>query len=380
MRNLKDVRADIDRIDDQMTELFGKRMALAEEVAKIKTENDLPVTDSERERKIIFRLSKKLPEELALYLKEFYETVFFTGKAYQSFVMNKTSATAETLKTVVKNGFKKMPDAATVACQGINGANSGAAAHKFFPISDITFVKNFEGVFSAVQQGLCEFGVLPIENSTAGSVSEVYDLMRKYNFHIVDSTKVQIKHCLAALPAASLSDIKTVVSHPQAILQCKEFLKSGDFKAVTDENTAVAAKKVKDSGDKSLAAICSAECAEIYGLKVLKTDVSDSDANFTRFICIEKDLKVYKNANRISVMTSLPHEPGSLNRILGRFSALGLNLTKIESRPIAGADFEFMFYFDFEGDIADESVLNLISELENGSRNFVFLGAYREKV
>ena len=129
MRDLKDVRSDIDAIDDQMTELFGKRMALAEEVAKIKAENDLPVTDPERERKIIFRLSKKLPEELSMYLKEFYETVFFTGKAYQSFVMNKTSATAETLKSVIKNGFKKMPDAATVACQGINGANSGAAAH-----------------------------------------------------------------------------------------------------------------------------------------------------------------------------------------------------------------------------------------------------------
>ena len=379
MRELKDVRADINAIDDEMTELFGKRMALSEEVAKIKAANALPAEDREREREIIFRLSKKLPEELSLYLKEFYETVFFTGKAYQSFVMKKTSATAKRLGELLKKGLGKMPVSATVACQGISGANSGAAAAKFFPISDITYFKNFEGVFSAVSKGLCEFGVLPIENSTAGSVSEVYDLMKKYNFHIAASCKIQIKHCLAALPEASLADIKTVVSHPQAILQCKEFLKDGGFISLPEENTAVAAKMVKDSGDISLAALCSAECAEIYGLKILKTDVQDNGANFTRFICIEKDLNVYKNADRISVMTSLSHEPGSLNRVLGRFSALGLNLTKIESRPIAGADFEFMFYFDFEGDIADKNVLNLISEMENGSHHFVFLGAYGEK-
>lgn len=235
-------------------------------------------------------------------------------------------------------------------------------------------------MFNAVESGLCEFGVLPIENSTAGSVLEVYDLMRKHNFHIVRSTRVRINHCLAALPNADIKNITKIISHPQALLQCEDFLKKLDVKVEAEENTAVAAKRVADSGDLTLAAICSEECAGVYGLKILKKEIQNSDANYTRFICISKDLCVYKGADRMSVMTSLSHEPGSLNRILGRFSALGLNLTKLESRPIVGSDFEFMFYFDFEGDVTEPGVKNLIAELENGSENFVFLGAYKEKI
>ncbi|MBO4251659.1 MAG: bifunctional chorismate mutase/prephenate dehydratase, partial [Clostridia bacterium] len=260
----------------------------------------------------------------------------------------------------------------------VKGAFSGVAAQKFFPVSDIVYVKNFEGVFGAVESGLCEYGVLPIENSTAGSVLEVYDLMRKHNFHIVKAARLKISHCLAAMDGATLSDIKTVVSHPQALMQSEEFLKGLKVRTEADENTAVAAKRVAESGDKTLAALCSKECAETYGLKILKSDVQTTDANYTRFILIKKDLCVYKGADKMSVMTSLPHESGSLNKILGRFAALGLNLTKLESRPIVGADFEFMFYFDFEGDIADQNVQDLIAGLENDSDNFVFLGAYKE--
>ena len=380
MRKLTDVRTDIDKIDDQMTELFGKRLNLAKEVADIKSAENIPVTDNSREREIVYRLSQKLPQEFALYLKEFYETVFFTGKAYQSSVMGKTSETVERLNEIISSGLTGIPVSASVACQGVAGANSEIAAKKLFPVFEITFFKNFEGVFSAVQKGLCEFGILPIENSAAGSVSEVYDLMRKHKFHIIKSARVQIRHCLAAKKDATLSDIKKVMSHPQALLQCKEYIKSKGFAIETIENTAIAAKTVAESNDNSVAALCSTDCAKIYGLKILESDVQDNDANFTRFICIKKDLTVYKGADRISVMTSLPHEAGSLNRILGRFSALGLNLTKIESRPIAGADFEFMFYFDFEGDITDKSVQNLIAELESDSPNFVFLGAYKESV
>ncbi|MBQ9485314.1 MAG: chorismate mutase [Clostridia bacterium] len=377
---LSEIRSKIDDIDDDIAELFVKRMELSEKVAEIKAETGKQITDLSREREIIFRLSQKVPKELTLYIKELYETVFFTGKAYQSAVIGKTSETVRRLRTLIDEGLTQMPTSATVACQGIKGANSGAAAQKFFPVSDLVYVKNFAGVFNAVESGLCEFGVLPIENSTAGSVLEVYDLMRKHNFHIVRSTRVRISHCLAALPSAETRDIKKVLSHPQALLQSEEFLKKLDVKAEADENTAIAARRVAEGGDKSVAALCSEECAAVYGLKVLKKDVQDSDANYTRFICIKKDLCVYKGADKMSVMTSLSHEPGSLNRILGRFSALGLNLTKLESRPIVGSDFEFMFYFDFEGDVTEPAVQNLIAELENGSENFVFLGAYKEKI
>ena len=375
---LSEIRRKIDRIDDEMAALYVKRMALSAEVAKSKVQTGKAVTDGEREREIVYRLAEKSPKELTVYLKELYDTVFFTSKAYQSALIGRTSKTVEELKRLISDGFTEMPALATVACQGIKGANSGVAAQKFFPVPNIVDVKNFEGVFSAVESGLCEYGVLPIENSTAGSVLEVYDLMRKHNFHIVKAARLRISHCLAAVDGANVSDIKTVVSHPQALMQCDEFIKKSNFHAETDENTAIAAKRVAESGDKTLAAICSKECASAYGLKILQADVQDSDANYTRFILIQKDLCVYKGADKMSVMTSLPHESGSLNKILGRFSALGLNLTKLESRPIAGSDFEFMFYFDFEGDITDKNVQNLIAGLENDSENFVFLGAYKE--
>ena len=372
------IREKIDKVDDEITELYLKRMELCKEVAKVKASSGKAVSDNSREKEIIFRLAKTAPEELKMYVKEVYETVFFTSRAYQSALIGKTSKTVEDLKNLIEKGFDNLPALATVACQGIKGANSGVAAQKFFPISNIVYVKNFEGVFGAVESGLCEYGVLPIENSTAGSVLEVYDLMRKHNFHIVKAARLRISHCLAAVDGANVSDIKTVVSHPQALMQCDEFIKKSNFHAETDENTAIAAKRVSESGDKTVAAICSKECASAYGLKILQADVQDSDANYTRFILIQKDLCVYKGADKMSVMTSLPHESGSLNKILGRFSALGLNLTKLESRPIAGSDFEFMFYFDFEGDITDKNVQNLIAGLENDSENFVFLGAYKE--
>ena len=376
---LSELRNKIDKIDDKIVGLFAERMALSGEIAKIKSESGRNITDGEREKEIIFRLSRSAPEELTLYIKELYETVFFTSKAYQSLKMKRTSPTSEKIAEIIEKRLSDAPVSATVACQGVKGANSGAAAQRIFPVSEVTYFRNFAGVFGAVESGLCEFGVLPIENSTAGSVLEVYDLMKKYDFHIVRSIKVKIDHCLCALPAAKKSDISKIISHPQALAQCDGYIRRFGVKAEPEENTAVSAKRVAESGDISLACICSESCASVYGLKILEKDIQDSDANYTRFICITKDLKIYKGADRISVMTSLSHEPGSLNKILGKFSALGLNLTKLESRPIAGSNFEFMFYFDFEGDVTDPNVRTLIAELENGSDNFVFLGAYKEK-
>ena len=375
---IEEIRNKIDGIDDEIVKLFVERMGLSKEIAKEKAKAGKSVSDKSREKEILFRLLRSAPEELSLYLKELYETVFFTSRAYQSAIIGGESRTVNEIRALIEKGLGNMPNSATIACQGVKGAFSMTAAQKFFPVSSIVYVKNFEGVFGAVESGLCEYGVLPIENSTAGSVLEVYDLMRKHNFRIVKSARLKVSHCLAALPNAELKDIKTVISHPQALKQCEEFLKTLPVKAQPDENTAVAAKRVAESGDKTLAALCSRECAESYGLKILKADVQTSDANYTRFILIKKDLCIYKGADKMSVMTSLPHESGSLNRLLGRFSALGLNLTKLESRPIVGADFEFMFYFDFDGDVTEPAVQNLIAELENGSDNFVFLGAYKE--
>ena len=377
---LKEIRNEIDKIDDGILDLYLKRMELVKEVAKNKTQTGKAVNDNSREDSIVYRLSKNTPEELKFYLKEVYSTIFAVSKSYQSTLISKTSKSVEKIEKVLKKGSSKFPVSATVACQGVEGANSGVAAKRIFPICDISYFKNFEGVFTAVDKGFCEFGVLPIENSTAGSVLEVYDLMNKYSFFIARSIKVKINHCLAVVPGAEKGNIKKVVSHAQALSQCAEYIKNHKFDLEAVENTAVAAKLVAENSDTTIGAICSKECAELYGLKILEENVQDNSLNYTRFILISKDLSVYDGSDRISIMTSAPHESGSLSKILARFSALGLSLTKIESRPISGSDFEFLFYFDFEGNVQDKGVLNLIAEMENSSMMFTFLGSYKEVI
>ena len=378
--SLDELRKQIDEIDDQISDLYVKRMEICKQVGIEKANQGKAVNVSEREKAVVNRITADKSDEMKRYLKLLYDTVFFQSKNYQGKFVKAKSETTDALREILSKPRQAFPVSATVACQGVKGAYSGEATEKLFDISEVTYFKTFEGVFNAVDKGLCEYGVLPIENSNAGSVSQVYDLMKKYNFYIVKSVRVQISHALCAKKGVKLSEIKTVYSHSQALMQCAEHLKNLGVKTIEVENTAVAAKMVAESEDRSIAAICSDSCAEIYNLCTLERAMQDNGNNFTRFICISKNLKVFKGADKISVMTSLANKSGSLNKMLSRFSALGLNLTKLESRPIANSQFEFMFYFDFEGDIESDDVLNLLGELENSSDKFVFLGSYKETV
>ena len=241
------------------------------------------------------------------------------------------------------------------------------------------FFKNFEGVFAAVDRGLCKYGVLPIENSNAGSVNEVYDLMNKYNFYITRSIKLWISHSLLVNEGAKLENIKEIFSHRQAIEQCSDFLSGLDgVKVTVCENTAAAAKKVRESKRTDVAAIGSKDCAEIYSLSELDSNIQNSDNNYTRFICISKNIEIYAGADKTSIVLVLPHKPGSLYNAISRFAALGLNLTKLESRPIEGSNFEFMFYFDVDASVYSPQLRTLISQLENDCEKFVYLGSYSE--
>ena len=271
-----------------------------------------------------------------------------------------------------------MPVSATVACQGVEGAYSGIATEKLFKISNITYFKDFESVFNAVDKGLCEYGILPIENSTAGSVLSVYDLITKHNFYIVKSIKMQISHVFAVKHSTNVNNVKAVYSHEQALNQCSEFINKNKYDRVANENTAVSAKFVAESEREDIGVICSEQCAKIYGLKIVEKGVQNVSNNYTRFICISKNMQVVSGADKISVVTSLENKAGNLNKLLNKFASQGLNLTKLESRPIPNCQFEFMFYFDFEGDLENAGVMNLISELDNSSDKFVFLGCYKE--
>lgn len=377
MADLKELREKIDVLDEKIADTFSERMELCGEIGKRKSEIKKNIDDGKRENEVLYNVLTRTKDELKPYLKELYKTVFSTSKAYQRELSENASVTVNKIKTALENEKSELEMTATVACQGVEGANSHTAVKRFIQVPSVSFFKTFDGVFTAVDKGFCKYGVLPIENSTAGSVLEVYDLITKHNFYIVKSLKLKIEHCLASVSGATEKSIKKVVSHTQALKQCSEYIKQNSLQEEESSNTGVSAKEVATLGDKSVATICSVECAELYGLKILKRNIQNESNNYTRFILIAKDLTLLKGSDKVSIVTSLAHKVGSLSELLNRFSLAGLNLTKIESRPL-NSDFEFLFYLDFSGDITNGKVLNLLSELENGSQYFEFLGSYKE--
>lgn len=378
---LEDIRANIDAIDTQITDLFKQRMELALEVAKTKQEGSIPVLNKSREKEIIRRVSDELPEELEGYGRILFNTLFDLSRSYQNIYLNRVSDINKRIETALEETPKLFPKKAAVACQGVQGSYSQAACEKLFEVPNTIFFNSFEGVFNAVDKGLCQYGILPIENSTYGSVGTVYDLMRSYNFHIVKSIRLRVNHCLLAKPGTKMSNVKEIFSHEQAIGQCGEFLKTlNDVKITPCENTARAAKLVAESDRDDVAAICSRECIDLYGLESINNNIQVSDNNYTRFICISKKLEIYPGANKVSLMLSVPHQPNALYHMIAKFSSLGVNLTKLESRPIPGSDFEFMFYFDMEASVYSPEFVSLLGQLENQPELFVFLGSYSETI
>jgi chorismate mutase/prephenate dehydratase len=268
-----------------------------------------------------------------------------------------------------------------VACQGVEGAYSQIACEKMFKNPFIMYFKNFEAVFTAIEQGLCQYGILPIENSTAGSVKKVYDLMIKRNFSIVRTFRLKIDHNLLAKPGAKIEQIREVYSHEQALNQCSEFLaQHPNIKIVPVENTAIAAQMVAQSDRADVAAISSRNCAELYSLNCLVSGVQDKGNNRTRFICISKNLEIYPGSDKTSIMMVLNHRPGALYKVLARLYTLGINVTKLESRPIPDREFEFMFYFDLETSIYSNEFVQLMCELDELCEEFKYLGSYTEVV
>ena len=377
--DLQECRDRIDQIDDQLTELFKQRMDIAVQVAQYKKEHNLPVLNASREREILERVCARCGEELGLYAKLLFSTIFDLSRSRQSALLSTETPLAKRIEDARAETPDLFPKKAVVACQGVEGAYSQQACDKLFSLPSILYFNTFEAVFQAVDRGMCEYGILPIENSTYGSVSEVYDLMKKYSFHIARSTRLRIQHDLLVNPGVRLEEVKEIISHEQALGQCSEFLAGLKNMTITRcENTAKAAKMVAESGRRDVAAISSHNCAELYGLEALRRGVQNSEDNDTRFICISKKMQIFPGASRISVMTGLSHRPGALNAMLARFAALGLNLSKLESRPIEGTDFEFMFYFDVAASIDDPEVVRVLGDLARESGHFIFLGAYGE--
>lgn len=381
MKTLEESRKQIDEIDRQLVELIESRMETAGEIAAYKKENGLAVLDASRERSKLQQVAELSDERFRQDILQLYQLILDLSKGYQNRLLNPDNELAKRIAQAVKNTPQLFPSGISVACQGIEGSNSQQACDRLVRHANIMYFSSFDAVFSAVEKGLCKLGIIPLENSTAGSVNAVYDLMQRHQFYIVRSIRQKIDHNLLVKPGTKLEEIREIYSHEQAIAQCGGFLQTlKGVRLIPCENTAIAARMVSESNRSDIAALSSRACAGLYGLEILRESVQDQSNNYTRFICISKSLEIYPGADRTSLIVTLPHEQGSLFKVMSRLYALGINLNKLESRPIPDRDFEFRFYFDLDVPVYSPQLLQLMGEIENICDNCIYLGSYSEVV
>ena len=376
---IQELRKNIDRIDQQIVQLYCERMETARQIGAYKRENHLPVRDTERERELLNRLAQQAGDQYEQGIRALYQQMLDHSRILQQLEGKPESSLGAQIRRALDNAPALFPEKASVACQGVEGAYSQQACEKVFRYPSIMYCRTFENVFSAIESGLCRYGILPIENSLAGSVNSVYDLMMQHHCYIVRSVRVKIDHTLLALPGTKMEEIREIYSHEQAIQQCSAYLsRHREWHVNVCSNTAAAAQMIQTSGRNDAAAISSGRCADLYGLECMASDIQNNGNNHTRFICISKEPEIYPGADHTSLMLTLPNRPGSLYQLLSRFNAQGINLTKLESRPLPGRDFEFMFSFDLDISVQSPSFARLIEELDATLDDFTYLGSYSE--
>lgn len=373
---LNEIRAEINAIDDQLLPLLMRRMDAAGKVAQIKREAGIPVLDAKREQQILDRILER-GGAYGTALQGVYAAMMEASRALQHDALGGGQALRDQLKQALAAG-NVWPQAPRIACSGVNGAYSDAASRLLFPQRDVSFYHGFEDVFAAVAEGKADFGVVPIENSYAGSVHETFDLMLRHRLSISAAVDLPIHHCLMALPGVQLNRLKRVYSHPQGLAQCAEYLEAHGLAPIPCSNTAAAAKLLAETSQQDAAAIASADAAHNFGLQILARDIQTSKNNATRFIAISREMRITPQADKISLIFTLPHTTGSLYGVLSRFAHCGLNLTKIESRPIPDSNFQYYFYLDFTGSVRDEPTLHLLCALQDELPAFTLLGNYQE--
>lgn len=373
--DLLELRQQIDAIDEQIVDLYEKRMDISRQVAEYKIGTGKKVFDKQREVEKLAKVKSLTHNDFNSHgIEELFEQIMSMSRKLQ-------------YKLLAENGsLGKLPfigvdeletKKARVVFQGAEGAYSQAAMMQYFGEQVNSFhVDTFRDAMSAIDEGSADFAVLPIENSTAGIVNEIYDLLQEYENYIVGEQIIRIEHCLLGVSGAKLSDIKTVYSHPQSLMQSAKYLENFDWQQISMQNNAFAAKKVAEDGDKTQAAIAGEHAGKIYGLEVLQKGVNHSGTNSTRFIIVTNQKIFKKDATKVSICFEVPHESGSLYHMLSHFIYNNLNMTKIESRPIEDRNWEYRFFIDFEGNLADSAVKNALRGLRDEARNMKILGNY----
>ena len=373
--DLADLRVKIDEIDEQIVDLYEKRMDISRQVAEYKIETGKQVFDKKREEEKLRKVKSLTHNDFNSHgIEELFEQIMSMSRKLQYRLLQEHGSSGK-LPFIGVDGLDA--GKARVVFQGAEGAYSQAAMMKFFGNEINSFhVDSFRDAMSAIDEGSADFAVLPIENSTAGIVSEIYDLLQEYENYIVGEQIIKIEHCLLGVPGADISQIKRVYSHPQSLMQSARYLGNHDWQQISMQNNAFAAQKVATEKDPSQAAIAGEQAAEVYGLKVLQKGINDSGNNSTRFIIVTNQKIFRKDASKISICFELPHESGSLYHMLSHFIYNNLNMTKIESRPIEDRTWEYRFFIDFDGNLADSAVKNALRGLRDEARNMKILGNY----
>jgi len=373
--DLLELRDQIDKIDRKIVELYEERMEICKDVARYKIETGKTVLDKERERAKLDTLTNLASNDFYRYgIKELFEQIMSMSRKMQYQLLAQSGSLGK-LPFIGVDALETK--GARVVFQGAPGAYSQAAMLKYFG-EDVNsfYVETFREAMSAIDEGSADFAVLPIENSTAGIVSEIYDLLVEFENYIVGEQIIKIEHCLLGVPGAKKEDIRRVYSHPQSLMQSARYLQQYDWQQISMQNNAFAAQKVATEKDKAQAAIAGEHAAKLYGLQVLERGVNQSDSNSTRFIIVTNQKIFCRDAQKISICFELPHKSGSLYHMLSHFIYNNLNMTKIESRPIEDRNWEYRFFVDFEGNLADSAVKNALRGLRDEARNMKILGNY----
>ena len=373
--DLLECRNKLDVIDKKIVKLFEERMDICGKVAETKIASGKAVYDAEREKQKLDAVSAMADSEFnQVAVRELFSQMMSISRKYQYSILAEHGR-------AMKLGFERLDqlpmEGVRVVHQGVEGAYSHAAAIQYFgEKAEIYHVARFEDAMKEVQLGNADYAVMPIENSSAGAVIDMYDLLTRYDNYIVAETFLPVNHALLGVPGAKLSDVKTVFSHPQALMQCSAFLNDNGLKQISVENTAVAAKRVVEEGDKSQAAIASVIAGKLYGLELLKPFIQNNQGNTTRFVILANRKVYQKDAGKISLCFELPHTSGSLYNMLGNFIFNHVNMMMIESRPIPGKNWEYRFFVDIEGNLQDAGVKNALRGIGAEAQNFKILGNY----
>lgn len=373
MEKLNNLRQEINEIDKDLVDLFIKRMKLVNDVAEYKMKNSMQILDKNRETLIINKYTENIKDKsLKSSVKEFFESLMHISKRVQKEIIHKHFNVSELEnERIEKVGF-----------QGVEGSFSHEALIEYFGAeTKKECFSNFKDVFEALKNGEVKYGILPIENLSTGGISEVYDLLGEYGCYIVGEKCIKVDHNLIGVKGAQLSDIKEVYSHMQGFLQSKEFFDNNNkWMLIPYFNTAKSAMHISKENLKTKACVASKNAADIYGLNILKKNINDNSNNYTRFIIIARDIELNAQCDKITMLITLPHKAGTLCSILQHFLKNNSNMLKIESRPIEGKKWEYLFYIDFEGNILDENTKNVLKAIEEESVVYKFLGNYKAEV